>query len=143
MDNVSMLAFENNKSQWGNLVAIEEGLSVPFEIKRVYYIFDVSKDVRRGFHAHRNLEQVLICIHGQVSIFVDDCTEKEIYTLNSPMQGLRISSMVWREMYDFSEDAVLLVLASELYNPSDYIRDYDEYKNFMQNNKINLNAVDA
>ena len=100
---------------------------VPFEIKRVYYMYDTKKDVHRGFHAHKSLEQILICIHGSCKVLLDNGTEKKIVSLEKPYEGLYIANNMWREMYDFSEDAVLMVLASEYYKEEDYIRDYNEF----------------
>ena len=83
--------------------------------------------MRRGLHAHRSLEQILICIHGSCKVLLDDGIEKKIVPLERPYEGLYVSNNMWREMFDFSSDAVLLVLASELYDEADYIRDYDEF----------------
>ena len=102
-------------------------IDIPFEIKRVYYMYETGEGVRRGFHAHKSLEQILICIHGTCKILLDNGFEKKIVPLEKPYEGLYISNDMWREMYDFSPDAVLLVLASDLYDESDYIRDYDEF----------------
>ena len=109
------------------LVALEEYKDIPFEIKRVYYMYDTKKDVHRGFHAHKSLEQILICIHGSCKVLLDNGTEKKIVSLEKPYEGLYIANNMWREMYDFSEDAVLMVLASEYYKEEDYIRDYNEF----------------
>jgi len=111
----------------GGLVAIEANQHIPFDIKRIYYIFAASKDKPRGFHAHKDLKQLAICLHGQCRFILDDGHNKEEVILNSATQGLIIESMTWREMHDFSEDCVLLVLASEHYDESDYIRSYDEF----------------
>lgn len=111
----------------GQLVAIEAMKDLPFAIKRVYYIYDTLPDVRRGFHAHRNLQQILVCVHGSCKILLDNGHEKETVTLDKPWEGLYISNDTWREMYDFSDGAVLLVLASELYDEADYIRSYEEF----------------
>lgn len=90
-------------------------------------MYDTVDGVRRGFHAHKCLEQILICIHGSCKILLDNGKEKEIVSLDKPYEGLYVSNDMWREMYDFSPDAVLMVLASEFYDESDYIRDYDEF----------------
>lgn len=112
----------------GDLVAIEENESVPFTIKRVYYIFNTEDGISRGFHAHKNLKQVAICIKGSCRMVLDDGKRKEEILLSSPRKGLLIDGLVWREMHDFSPDCVLLVLASEGYDESDYIRNYQEFK---------------
>ena len=111
----------------GSLIALETFENIPFDVKRVYYIFDTLSGVSRGFHAHQNLKQVLICVKGSCRILLDDGNSKDNIILDSPQTGLLIESLVWREMHDFSEDCVLLVLASEYYDETDYIRDYDNF----------------
>ncbi len=128
--NISKYNIHTDK--WGNLVALEGNDLIPFHIRRVYYIYGVQKGVRRGFHSHKKLEQVLICVHGSVKILVKTPDEEEIVTLNKPNEGLYIGPNIWREMYDFSEDAVLLVLASAHYKESDYIRKYDDYLKYYE-----------
>jgi len=113
----------------GSLVALEAEKSVPFMIKRVYYIFGTKAGVSRGFHAHRKLQQVAICITGSCRMILDDGQQRNEVLLNSPNKGLVIGDLVWREMHDFSEDCVLLVLASEHYDESDYIRNYNDFIN--------------
>ena len=125
-------AFQQHGDDRGMLVALEEYKDIPFEIKRVYYMYDTKKDVHRGFHAHKSLEQILICIHGSCKILMDNGTEKKVVSLEKPYEGLYISNSIWREMYDFSPDAVLLVLASDVYREEDYIRDYDEFLKSVQ-----------
>ena len=119
--------FQPHGDDRGQLVALEEFIDIPFEIKRVYYMYETGEGVRRGFHAHKSLEQILICIHGTCKILLDNGFEKKIVPLEKPYEGLYISNDMWREMYDFSPDAVLLVLASDLYDETEYIRDYDEF----------------
>lgn len=111
----------------GQLIAIEEGKDLPFDVKRVYYIYDTLPGVRRGFHAHRNLQQILICVNGSCKIHLDNGHDTAEVTLDKPYEGLYISNDMWREMYDFTPGAVLLVLASEFYDEADYIRDYDTF----------------
>jgi len=111
----------------GQLVAIEEGIDLPFDVRRVYYIYDTLPGVRRGFHAHLKLEQILICVSGSCKIHLDNGYETAEVVLDKPNLGLYISNNMWREMYDFSEGAVLLVLASEHYTEADYIRNYDKF----------------
>lgn len=124
VDNIDLPCYSD---EFGSLVAIEANDSIPFDIKRVYYIFGVDEGIRRGFHSHDALEQVLVCVRGSVTILLDDATEEKTVVLDDPTQGLYIGKMVWREMFDFSYDAVLLVMASEHYDTSDYIRDYNEF----------------
>ncbi|MFT4693837.1 MAG: dTDP-4-dehydrorhamnose 3,5-epimerase-like enzyme [Francisella sp.] len=117
----------------GSLISLEQNKNIPFDIKRVYYIFGTTDNVSRGFHAHRDLEQVLICVSGSCKVLIDDGLMKEEVLLNSPDKGLLISGLVWREMFEFSSDCVLMVLASELYDESDYIRDYDDFLKEVKN----------
>ena len=124
-----IIDFKKNGDERGSLVALESFINVPFDIKRVYYIFDTKPNIARGKHAHRELEQVLICTSGSCKILLDDGKEKIEITLNKQNQGLSIGKNLWREMYDFSENCILMVLASEYYNPGGYIRDYDEFLN--------------
>lgn len=119
--------FQQHGDDRGQLVALEELKDIPFEIKRVYYMYDTGEGVRRGYHAHKSLEQILICIHGSCKILLDDGTEKAVVELEKPYEGLYVSNAMWREMFDFSPDAVLMVLASEYYDESDYIRNYDDF----------------
>lgn len=112
----------------GSLVSLETYKVIPFEVKRVYYIFGTRPDVSRGFHAHRALKQVAVCVSGKCRMVLDDGSRREELWLDSPAKGLLIGDLVWREMHDFSPDCVLLVLASEYYNEADYIRSYDQFK---------------
>ena len=111
----------------GQLVAIEENKKIPFEIKRVYYIYCTEKGVARGFHAHKELNQVAICVSGSCKMLLNNGVNKSTVLLDSPSKGIQIPPMIWHEMHDFSEACVLLVLASEHYDEADYIRDYDEF----------------
>lgn len=105
---------------------------MPFDIARVYYIFGTAEGVERGFHAHRDLTQWAICVRGACTMILDDGRERAEVLLDRPDRALEIGSMIWREMRDFSADAVLLVLASERYNEADYIRDYATFKGLVQ-----------
>lgn len=125
-------AFQQHGDDRGMLVALEEFNDIPFEIKRVYYMYDTKEGVRRGYHAHKSLEQILICIHGSCKILLDNGKEKKIVSLERPYEGLYVANNMWREMFDFSPDAVLLVLASEAYDESDYIRNYDDFLEFIK-----------
>ena len=125
------LKVENNNN--GSLAWLEANKNIPFDIKRIYYLFGLDLNGRRGFHAHKKLQQFLICVHGHCNILLDDGKSKEVVHLNSPNEGLLIQSTVWREIYDFSEGAVLFVLASEYYDESDYIRNYDEFLDYLKN----------
>ena len=111
----------------GTLIAIEAGLQVPFDIRRVYYVFDTKPGVARGFHAHHALRQFLVAVSGSCTLALDDGTSSDEVLLDNPAMGLLISGLVWREMRDFSPDCVLMVLADCAYDESDYIRNYDEF----------------
>lgn len=111
----------------GSLVALEGNKSVPFDIKRVYYLFGTQSGVARGFHAHKALKQVAVCVTGKCKMLLDNGTEKTEVWLDSPIKGVVIDPMVWHEMHEFSPDCVLLVLASEHYDESDYIRGYEGF----------------
>jgi len=122
-----LMDFKIMGDERGSLIALEEHHNTPFDIKRVYYIFGTKEGVRRGFHAHRDLKQIAICVRGSCRFYLDDGKEKRDILLDSPDQGLLIEGLIWREMYDFSTDCVLMVIASEYYDEDDYIRDYDNF----------------
>ena len=122
------LHFPDLGDERGKLVVAEGEIDIPFEIKRVFYIYGSDDSVVRGQHANRESEFVLINVAGSSKVMITDGTNKDVVELNRPMEGLYLPKMVWKEMYDFSEDSVLLVLASTHYDGSEYIRDYDEYK---------------
>lgn len=127
MFNCALIKFKEVRDKYGHLTPIEEKVDIPFEIKRVYYITKVEQGVERGFHSHRKLHQVLICLNGSVKIRLKNPDCQEVVELNNPSLGLYIGPYVWREMFDFSEESVLLVLASDYYDEDDYIRNYDFY----------------
>lgn len=127
MSLVQKIDFQVLGDDRGSLVALETGKEVPFDVKRVYYIFGTQAGVARGFHAHKALKQVAVCVSGSCRFVLDDGKNKKEVLLDSPNHGLLIEHMIWREMYDFSEDCVLMVLASEHYDEDDYIRDYDVF----------------
>lgn len=124
-------AFQSHGDERGQLIALEENKDIPFSIKRVYYVYDTREGVTRGKHAHRDLEQILICIHGSCKVLLDDGLEKKTVLLEKPDEGLYISNLTWREMFDFSPGAVLLVLASDFYDEEDYIRDYNQFLRYL------------
>ena len=127
------LDFQILGDERGSLVALEQGRIIPFEIKRVYYIYHTEEKVSRGFHAHRELKQVAICISGSCRMVLDNGFVREEVLMNSPVKGLLMESLLWREMHDFSKDCILLVLASEHYTESDYLRDYSAFKREVSN----------
>jgi dTDP-4-dehydrorhamnose 3,5-epimerase-like enzyme len=128
---INIISFPPLGDDRGSLVALEAHKTVPFDVKRVYYIFGTQAGVSRGFHAHRALRQVAVCVTGKCRMVLDDGHRREEVWLDSPTKGLLIGDLVWREMHDFSLDCVLLVLASEHYNEADYIRSYEEFKKFI------------
>lgn len=128
---IQKYTFPQHMDDRGVLVAVEQRKDIPFEVKRVYYMYATPPDVRRGFHAHKTLDQILICVKGSCSILLDDGTEKKTVTLDQPHEGLSVPRHIWHEMYNFSPDAVLLVLASDLYCEDDYLRSYDQFLTFI------------
>lgn len=122
-----VLHFGDLGDERGKLVVIEGGQAIPFEIKRVFYIYESDDTVVRGQHANRESEFVLVNVAGRSKVRITDGKEEFIVELNAPMMGVYIPPMIWKDMYDFSSDSVLLVLASTHYDGSEYIRDYDEY----------------
>ena len=136
MMHVVKYMFQPHGDDRGQLVSLEEYNDIPFRIKRVYYMYDTKEGVVRGHHAHKNLEQILVCIHGSCKVKLDNGKETKVVPLEKPYEGLYVANNIWREMYDFSPDAVLMVLASEVYNEEDYIRDYDEFLRFVGEKRI-------
>lgn len=127
MSLIKIIDFKKLGDERGGLVALEANSQIPFDIKRVYYIYGTAQDVARGFHAHKALKQVAICLNGSCRFVMDDGQSKQEIILNRPDQGLLIYAMQWHEMYDFSENCILLVLADQIYDESDYIRDYSSF----------------
>ena len=129
--------FDIHGDDRGKLISLEGNRNIPFAIRRVYYIFGTESGVRRGQHAHKTLDQVLVCIQGNCDILLDDADKKEVIHLTRNNEGLIVRKCVWHEMYNFSNDAVLLVLASDYYDESDYIRDYDDFIRYISEKKNN------
>lgn len=128
MNIVKLIDFPVRGDARGSLVAVEQFSNVPFAIKRVYYLYGTLNGVSRGFHAHIALTQVAVCVSGSCRMLLDDGTVREDILLDNPSKGIVIEPMMWHEMHDFSPDCVLLVLASDHYDESDYIRDYERFK---------------
>lgn len=126
--NDKLVEFEGHTDGRGLLVSLESLKNVPFEIKRIYYLTDLSSSHPRGFHAHKNLKQLVVCVSGSCDFTLDDGHTRKTIHLSSPLQGLIIEHNTWREMHNFSQNCVIMVLASEYYDESDYIRNYDEFK---------------
>jgi dTDP-4-dehydrorhamnose 3,5-epimerase-like enzyme len=130
VENCYILDFNSiGNKKIGYLVALEENKNIPFDVKRVYYTYGVPSSVERGFHAHKKLDQVLVCVNGSLIVKCFDGNKENTFVLDSPNKGLYIGNMIWREMRNYSEDTVLMVLASEYYSEEDYIRKYNEFLN--------------
>ena len=135
-DQYRILEFGDLGDERGTLVVVEGNQDIPFDIKRVFYIYGSDSEVVRGQHANRNSEFVLINVSGTSKVRVDNGFEEDIIELNRPRMGLYLPTMLWKDMYEFSEDSVLLVLANTHYDGSEYIRDYDEFLKLKKDGKI-------
>ena len=114
----------------GDISVVENGITVPFDTKRIYYLYDVPGGVNRGGHAHKALKQLIVAASGSFTVVLDDGAVKRSFVLNRPYMGLYVVPGIWRVLEDFSSGSVCLVLASEKYDADDYIRDYDEFQKF-------------
>ena len=128
---VKMIQFQPHGDERGMLIALEEKKNVPFEVKRIYLMYGTKAGVHRGKHAHKTLKQVLFCPCGACTISLDDGKERKEVRLDKATEGLLVEACIWREMYNFSPEAVLMVLASDYYDESDYIRNYDEFLQYV------------
>lgn len=126
---------KHHSDRKGNLSIVENGRTLPFNVKRVYYIYDVPGGESRGSHAHKNLHQLIIAASGSFRVTLDDGYIKRSYFLNKPNMGLYVKPGLWRDLDDFSSGAICAVLASDIYDPEDYIRDYNEFLMFRENLK--------
>jgi dTDP-4-dehydrorhamnose 3,5-epimerase-like enzyme len=126
---VQIISIPKIEERRGNLSVIEND-TIPFDIKRVYYLYDVPTGSERGGHAHKNLQQFLVALSGSFDVVLNDGKEQQIVTLNKPFEGLLINSGIWRELRNFSSGSICLVVASEVYIEEDYIRDFDEFINY-------------
>jgi dTDP-4-dehydrorhamnose 3,5-epimerase-like enzyme len=124
---IKLIQLQKHGDERGSLVSLEDQRNVPFSIRRVYYLFDTKPDIRRGFHAHRELNQLAIVVRGSCRFHLDDGKEKVDLLMDNSAQGLMLPPLLWHEMYDFSEDCVLMVLADGHYDESDYIRSREEF----------------
>lgn len=121
---------KHHEDRRGNLTVVENGITLPFDVKRVYYLYDVPGGENRGAHAHKELSQLIIAASGSFTVTLDDGKCKRSFFLNRPYQGLYVKPGMWRDLDDFSSGAVCMVLASEVYQKEDYIRDYQEFLEF-------------
>ena len=121
---------KHHSDRKGNLSVVENGVTVPFDISRVYYLYDIPGGESRGAHAHRELSQLIIAASGSFSVTLDDGNVKRTFTLNRPYQGLYVVPGIWRDLSDFSSGAICMVMASHKYDEADYIRDYEEFKEY-------------
>ena len=135
MERCPIIEFKSSGDARGKLVVIEGGQDIPFDIQRVFYVYGADGTVVRGQHANRNSEFVLINVAGKSKVRITDTSEEYFVELNRPMIGVYIPKMLWKDMYEFSNDSVLLVLASTHYDGSEYIRDYDEYRQWAKQSK--------
>lgn len=123
---------KHHSDRKGNISVVQNGDTVPFDVKRVYYLYDVPGGEERGAHAHRDLSQLIIAASGSFTVTLDDGKCKRSFFLNCPYQGLYVKPGLWRDLEDFSSGAVCMVLASEIYKKDDYIRDYEEFLKFRE-----------
>ncbi|WP_242454788.1 sugar 3,4-ketoisomerase [Bailinhaonella thermotolerans] len=128
VDPCRLIDLPDHSDDRGGLTVVEGGRDVPFEIRRVYYIHGVPDGAARGAHGHRRLRQLIVALHGAFDVVVDDGHASARFRLDSPGRGLYVGPMIWRDMVDFTPDAVGLWLVSELYDPADYYRDYAEFR---------------
>jgi glyoxylate utilization-related uncharacterized protein len=133
LDECKIINFPKVTDYRGNLSFIEENRQIPFGIKRVYYLYDVPSGASRGGHAHKELQQIIIALSGSFDVILDDGCNRRSFFLNRPHYGLYISPRIWRELENFSSNSVALSLVSQVYDESDYIRDYDAFKKTVEN----------
>lgn len=136
VDDCKVIELEKHHSdRKGNLTVAENGLDIPFETRRIYYLYDVPGGESRGSHAHRNLTQLIVAASGAFQVTLDDGTDRKSFTLNRPYQGLLVRPGIWRDLDNFSSGSVCMVLASEIYDKEDYIRDYQSFIDYRNKKK--------
>lgn len=123
---------KHHSDRKGNLTVVENGETLPFDVKRVYYLYDVPSGENRGSHAHKDLSQLIIAASGSFTVTLDDGKCKRSFFLNRPYQGLYVKPGMWRDLKDFSSGAICMVLASDVYKADDYIRDYDDFMKYRE-----------
>lgn len=129
MKGYKVIDFEVHPDERGKLTAVSEMKEIPFEIKRIYYTWDMPKEAIRGGHAHKVLDEVMICLHGSCDFVLDDGKEKITITLDRPNKGLYVSAHLWRHFTNFSPDCVVILIASDYFHPEDHVKDYNEFLN--------------
>ena len=132
--NCCVIELDKVHNRSGNLTAIEDRMQIPFDVRRIYYLYDVPGGAERGGHAHRRLQQLIVAASGCFDVVLDDGKNRKVVELNRPYYGLLVVPGIWRELINFSSGAICLVLASEKYDAGDYIRDYDEYLKYANEN---------
>ena len=130
-----IIKFEIKGDKRGSLISLESNKNIPFEIKRVYYFYGSLEDVVRGKHAHKNLKQIMVAINGSCKVLLDNGLNKKIVKLEKKNEGLFISNNTWREVFDFTPDCIVIVFANDFFNEEDYIRDYKEFKSYLEANE--------
>ena len=136
MEGIKEIEVKEIISNGGSLSFFEKGTEINFDIKRIYYIYKFSQENKRGFHAHKNLKQVMFCPYGKIEVGFTNGKEKQIYVLDNPTKILVVEKGYWREFISLKEESILCVAASEIYNENDYIRDYEEYLNWEIKNNL-------
>jgi len=132
---------KHHEDRRGNLTVVENGITLPFDVKRVYYLYDIPGGEGRGAHAHKELEQLIVAASGSFTVTLDDGERKRSFFLNRPYQGLYVKPGLWRDLVDFSSGAVAMVLASEVYQKEDYIRNYEEFLDFRHSTEADENKI--
>lgn len=135
--NCGIVEFKQIHNRQGNITSIENSKSIPFDIKRIYYLYDVPGGAERGGHAHKELQQLIVAVSGCFDVVIDDGKNKKVVELNRPYYGLLVVPGIWRELINFSSGAICLVLASHKYDEHDYYRDYDKFIAFKNENPSN------
>lgn len=132
VNDCTLIELDKHAHEKGNITVVENGVDVPFDIKRVYYLYDIPGGETRGGHAHYGLKQLIVAVSGSFDVQLDDGNEKRTFTLNRPYQGLLVTPGLWRELENFSSGSVCLVLASLAYDEADYIRSYNDFLAYKQ-----------
>lgn len=134
LSNCKLIEIPNYFDTRGCLSVVESNRGIPFDIKRIYYLYNIPAGKTRAAHGHLSLHQLMIAINGSFNVLLDDGSEKREIKLNKPSQGLYICPLIWRDLYNFSDDAVCMVLASEFYDEADYFRNYQDFLSFVNGN---------